>query len=91
MMKNNILFIISFLLSGVLFAQESITFIADRDNIGYIWSSGDTILLSAGDSIITGARISYGTIFKDSQEFDILIIFENSNTDYSAIAKFIMR
>jgi len=73
------------LMAGVLFAQESLSFVAVNDSIAYSANDRKTIELYAGDHItINEIGITFDYIYYDSEEYHLMLCFSdpNSNTNF---------
>jgi hypothetical protein len=86
-MKNNLYFILLVFLPGVLFAQETLTFIAEKDTTAYNWEGDKTIMLHAGDQITMNGKFGYYRVFNGSLESHIGMSFEKQNTEYNIFVK----
>ncbi|MDR0321859.1 MAG: hypothetical protein LBI28_10170, partial [Treponema sp.] len=90
-MKNNnritILFFLGILVSGILPAQEPLTYVAERDTAAHHWGSGETIVLHAGDRITTNGKVGQYQTFRDSGEYHIIIFYQESDIEYRTLAR----
>jgi len=70
-----------FLLSGVLFAQEQLSFVVEKDSVAFSANGRKTIELYEGDRItMNRIEIDFGCIYYDSEEYHMLLCFPDPNS-----------
>lgn len=83
--KQPVLIVALVLFSGVLFAQEPLIFVAVEDNVAYSSRRTSEIEIRVGDRI-NANRIIFANQ-PMSEEYHLLISFEDSGAIYTALAK----
>ncbi|MDR0321667.1 MAG: hypothetical protein LBI28_09205, partial [Treponema sp.] len=83
------LFSLGILISGILPAQESLTYVAERDTAAHNWENRETktIVLHAGDIITANGIVGQYQTFENSGEYHLIIYYEESNREYSTLAR----
>jgi len=84
--KVTLLVFLGFLLPGVLLAQESLTFVAERQTVAFGWGRNEFITVNPGDRIMN-AEAGYGEAYRDSGEFHLLIIFGAEGDRFTSLAR----
>jgi hypothetical protein len=85
--RITILFFLNILIPSILFAQESLTYVAERDTTAHHWGSGETIVIHAGDHITTNGWVGLYLTTSDSDEYHIMIFYEESDREYRTLAR----
>ncbi|MCL2853697.1 MAG: hypothetical protein FWE20_11845, partial [Defluviitaleaceae bacterium] len=82
---------LSILLPCVLLAQESLTFVAERDTVAHrSRDRSETVIIYAGDLIATNVGVHFGTIRSPrgyQNEFHLVIILGEPSDQYLTFAK----
>ena len=82
------LLLLCVLLPCSLFAQEQLTFIAERDTIVFSTHTDEPVVLRAGNIITSNSEVFHGQILYQSEwVFHLLMIFSQLNNRYIALAK----
>ncbi|MDR0320559.1 MAG: hypothetical protein LBI28_03580 [Treponema sp.] len=81
------LFSLGILISGILSAQESLTYVAERATTAHNWGSRETIEIHAGVHITANGIVGHFQTFRDSGEYHLLIFYDESNIEYRTLAR----
>ncbi|MDR0320572.1 MAG: hypothetical protein LBI28_03645 [Treponema sp.] len=90
-MKNNrritILSFLGIMISGILFAQESLTYVAESDTTAYNWGGDKTIVSHIGDRITINGKVAHNVLSRDLNGYHLLIFYQESDIEYRVLAK----
>jgi len=79
--RKSILIGMCVLLSGVLFAQEQLIYVAEKDTTAFNWENNSKIELQHGERIILdNTRIYYSPLYTEEREYHIKFAFTDFNS-----------
>ncbi|MDR0321641.1 MAG: hypothetical protein LBI28_09075 [Treponema sp.] len=85
--RITILFLLGIFISGILFAQESLTYVVERATTAHNWGRGENIVLNVGDRITTNGKVGQFLTDRDSDEYHIMILYQESDREYRTLAR----